>query len=62
MDDKPKIEISVLKGFKLFNQNTPFVIKCRFNMYYRYIRFNGWRKIVSSERIFKNQKQNYIMI
>lgn len=27
MDDKPKIEISVLKGFKLFNQNTPFVIK-----------------------------------
>ena len=26
MDDKPNIEISVLKGFKLFNKNTPFVI------------------------------------
>lgn len=30
MEDKPKgdknIELSVLKGFKLFNQNTPFVI------------------------------------
>ena len=26
MEDKPNIEISVLKGFKLFNKNTPFVI------------------------------------
>ena len=26
MEDKPNIEISILKGFKLFNKNTPFVI------------------------------------
>ena len=26
MEDKPNIEISILKGFKLFNNNTPFII------------------------------------
>ena len=67
-EQKKNIEISVLKGDKLFNANTPFVInlfapeakeqeekksQCRFNLRNRYIRLNARRKNRTSKRILK---------